>query len=143
MEIYDNFEFFNPNPIYKETPKSRERKWNHKDSLVRALCAAFNMRWKDAYMKAFVYACDVYDMPDSKTGFAHIMSKFGFLYRTFGKMKLGDKRPKLSEFATEHKDDICIADCGMNYYVCCQDGYYYDATDTGYMTVYSYYILHK
>lgn len=143
METYKNFEFFNPNPSFKETPKSREKKWTRNDCVVRALCAAFDFRWEDAYMKAIIYSKEVYDFPNSKIGFEYIAGKFGFMHRSFGKTEKGVSRPKLHQFAAEHKDDVCIVDCGKNHYVCCRDGFYYDANDSGYMTVYSYWILRK
>lgn len=140
METYDNFEFYNPNPMYRETPKSRNKPWHRGDCTVRAICAALDMRWQDAYTKSFIYASEIFDMPDSKIGFEHVLNKFGFIKVSFGKVMKGQKRPKLHDFADEHSSDICIADCGNGYYVCCRNGNYYDTKDSGFMTVYSYYI---
>ena len=136
---YDNYEFYNPNPMYKETPKSREKIWKRGDCVVRALCCATDMRWSDVYQKIFLLALEVYDLPDSKIGMDHVLNHMGFARLSFGKVKKGQKRPKVHEIAEKFKDKICILDCG-GHVLCTKHGCYYDTFDSGFMTVYSMYI---
>lgn len=139
IEEFDNYEFYNPNPMYRETPKSRTKVWKRGDCVVRAICCATDMRWLDVYRKIMVLAQEVFDLPDSKIGMDYVLTQLGFRHVSFGKVKKGQKRPKVHELAVKFKDSICILDCG-GHVVCTRNGNYYDAFDSGFMTVYTMYI---
>ena len=136
---HDNFEYYNPNPLYKPMKNGKNKHWYKEDYPVRALCCATNCTWVNAYKTLFNNSLDAWDMPNTVDGFNKTMEKMNFVFKQYGKPNKGDKRITLSEFAKASSGNICIANIA-NRFVCCKEGKYFDTEDCGDNVVYSYWI---
>ena len=116
----------NVNPLNKKTA----------DSHVRAVAAACNISWDEAFTELFKEAFKQKDTCfDVKVVDAVLKSK-GF---TEGKVKVprGSKRPTVAEFAEQNKDKVCVMRIS-GYYVACAYGNHVDTYDNSDSSLYKY-----
>lgn len=122
---------FNNNPKYKD-----ESSWGRGDCVIRAISCAMNWTWQESYIWCVLHSMTVCDLPNTLEGFRHIMKDLGF-ERTI----LDDKyKVNVKTFCEQHKKGIYILSVeGLTgHVVCCKDGDWYDAFDSGQFLVYGY-----
>jgi len=130
------YQYFNPSPIARYKKDGTPMKHDRSDCVIRAICAATDMSWDDAFDLAFTVSKRVYDMPFGKNGLEEIMKNIGMRKVTY---KRGEKRDTVCDLAIKYPDMICIANLS-GHIVCCKNGHYYDTYQCGYKSAYNYWI---
>lgn len=121
--------YYNPNPLKKETS----------DCVVRALAKATRSEWDNVYEDLFKIGLELKVMPNDHEAWHEYLNRNGFVRHSL-KVKKGQKRMRVNEFAKKHKQGTYVLRVA-NHIVACVDGYYYDTWDCGNSAVYSYFKL--
>ena len=134
------FKYFNPNPQYVAMKNGKNKAWKRDDWPVRAVCACTGMAWDAAFKRLMTCAHACYDLPTSKPVINKFLTSIGYRFVPGGRPKIGERRPTVSEFATEHASDICVCNTPGKC-VCTRNGFYLDTDEKiGDTVVYSYWI---
>ena len=134
------FSYFNPNPDAQIFKSGKPKSWNREDSSIRALCAATNNTWHEIFDKLTKLARSMNNMPDSKEVINEFCIENNFEYMTYGKPKVGEKRPLVKEFIQTHYKGIYILYL-RNYYVCINNGILLNTVNVENESVYSFWKL--
>lgn len=121
--------YFNPNP----------KKNKAGDCVIRAICKATNRDWDSVFTDLIKLAFEMKYMPNDSEVWHEYLKRNGFVRHSL-KVKKGQKRIRVNEFAERHKKGTYILKVA-NHIVACVDGYYYDTWDCGDCAVYSYFKL--
>ena len=109
------------------------------DCAVRAFCVVENISWLEAYDIMYKYSREVQSPMNCKRGFEAVMKQMGYTYVGISNKK-GSKRPTVAKAAKMiGKDKKAIA-VVSNHYVGLKDGNYYDVWDSGYKSLYGYWV---
>lgn len=138
----NNFIYYNPNPKYLPMKNGKNKSWHKDDWPVRAFCAVTGFSWDISFKHLMESAKRLKDLPTSKEVMGDALSKVGFEFITCGRPKIGEKRDTVSDFAKNHKSDICVCNIPGKF-VACFNGNYFDTEDCGNTVVYSYWIKSK
>ncbi len=133
------FKYFNPNPEFKTFKSGKAKSWYKNDFAVRALCAALNITWDEAYEKLVETGKKLHNMPDTKEVFNEVLLLNGFIFETLGKPKVGTFRKNISEFMEGRDTGIYILNLAGTF-VTVKNGELLDVRDLSRdnKTVYSY-----
>lgn len=123
-----SFVKFNPNP----------KRGQHADCCVRALCAATDMTWQDAYDALCAAGREVNDMPNTNNAMHVVLTRMGFKKFTCLAEK-GKRRMCVNALARTNDPCRIVASCA-NHMVGIADGDYKDTWDCGEKCVYTYWI---
>lgn len=140
MEQENLWEFFNPNPNFKDfkvIKNNKHKRCTTADCAIRAVCACFNIDWFKAFDMLTESARKVCDILNSCSAMDDAMERSGF-EKVSIKADKGIKRPTIASFAQEHPNGCYILHVA-NHFCCVKNGMYYDAWDCGECSVYSYY----
>ncbi len=132
-----NYEYYNPNPNAKTFKSGKPKSWNQQDDVVRAICKVLNKSWLESYELLDNIAKKNYTMINDKNVVNELLSSCGFEYQTYGKPKVGEKRPILDEFIKEHMNGMYVLYL-RNYYVTVINGVVYDTKTLNDEAIYSY-----
>lgn len=116
----------NLNPLGKKTA----------DSHVRAVAAACNISWDQAFKELFNEAFEQKDTCFDVKVVDVVLKNHGF---TEGKVKVpkGSKRPTVAEFAEQNPDKVCVMRIS-GYYIACAYGNHVDSFDNSNSSLYKY-----
>ena len=103
-----NFKYFQPNKL--------DLKDNYGDCAVRSICKAEDLSWLDAYDMMYRLSREVQCPMNCKSGFEYILKERGYTYAGISNKK-GSRRPRVKEFARQHKEGTYIL-VVANHYVC-------------------------
>lgn len=131
------YEFFNPNPNYKDFKDGRHKRCTTTDCAIRAVAGCLNVDWYQALDLLTESAKKVCDAPESIEAIDDALKRKGFTKMSI-KIEKGSKRPTAESFAREHQDGVYLLSLAAHV-VCVKNGKYYDAWDCGNKSVYSYY----
>lgn len=122
------YKYFNPNP----------KKNKAGDCVVRAICKATGRDWDSVFTDLVELAFEMKYMPNDDVVWHEYLKRNGFVRHSI-KVKKGQKRIRVNEFAEKHKGTYILK--VANHIVACVDSYYYDTWDCGDYAVYSYFKL--
>lgn len=132
------FEYYNSNPNVKFFKSGKPKSWNTNDDAVRAISKVFDKSWIESYELLDSIAKENFTMISDKSVVNDFLTNEGFEYITYGKPKMGEKRPIVSEFVEEHQTGKYILYL-RDYYIAVIDGVIYDTnSNIGNEAVYSY-----
>lgn len=116
----------NLNPLNKKTA----------DSHVRAVAAACNISWDEAFTELFNEAFRQKETCFDVKVVDAVLKRRGFCE---GKIKVprGSKRPTVEEFAEQNTDKVCVMRIS-GYYVACAYGNHIDSYDNSKSSLYKY-----
>jgi len=134
------FKYYNPNPDAQTFKSGKPKSWNNEDSSIRSICCATNKEWLTVFDDLCKIARNNHDMIDSKKVIDIYLQSNNFTYETYGKPRVGEKRPTIEEFANDHNTGIYILYL-RDYYVCIIDGNLYNTLNMTKDSVYSYWKL--
>ena len=123
-------------------PNAKDFKNKVGDCQVRALCKVLDLSWLEAFDLTIpicreLQTYTIFDCDLNKTKTA--METLGFIYVGIS-TKAGKSRPTIEQFAKDHPTGRYI--CRVSrHVVAVVDGKYYDTWDSGYKSMYGYYIL--
>lgn len=135
-----NYNYFNPNPNAKTFKSGKPKAWNQQDDVVRSICKALNKSWIESYELLDNIAKKNYTMINDKNVVNELLSSCGFEYQTYGKPKIGEKRPVIEEFINAHQDGLYVLYL-RDYYVTVINGVVYDTKMLDNEAIYSYWKL--
>lgn len=120
-------------------PNDKDLKDKYGDCAVRAVCVVENLSWLDAYDIMYKYSRKVQSPMNCKIGFEEIMQQLGYTYVGVSNKK-GIKRPtvaQLSKILEKNQRAVAVV---ANHYVGLKEGNYYDVWDSGYKSLYGYWV---
>lgn len=124
-------------------PNDKDLKDNSGDCAVRAVCLVEDISWLEAYDIMYKYSRVVQSPMNCKIGFEEIMRQLGYTYVGVSNKK-GSKRPTVAQIsktlAKENKKAVAVV---SNHYVGVKDGNYYDVWDSGYKSLYGYWVKER
>jgi len=123
------FKYFQPN--------EKDEKGEYGDCAIRAICKAENLSWQNAYELMYNLSKEIQCPMNIKPGFEYIVKYLGYSYGKFKKLKKGEHRKSVKEFAKTHQHGIYICNTACHY-VTIYNGHYYDSWDSGDKYLYSY-----
>lgn len=132
--------YFNPNPDDKMFKSGKRKIWCREDSSIRAIAAAMNITWDDAYKRLSEIALRIHDVPTSKNVMHEFCILNNFEHTTYGKPKAGEVRPTLANFADEMTKGTYIVYLS-HYFICVKDGEVFDVANEADSSIYSYWKL--
>lgn len=109
---------FNPNPLHNRVG----------DCVVRAIAAACNCTWEEAYTELCVQGFVMCDMPSSNAVWKSLLNRKGFVLQA-----IHNSCPEcytIKDFADEHEKGTFVLGTG-EHAVTVIDGNYYDSWDSG------------
>lgn len=109
---------------------------NSNDCSVRALCAACDMGWLEAFDSLVKIGRQIQDMPNGDKTLLTWMSQNGFVRHSIPISK-GSKRPTVKQFAETHPEGTFVVRVA-GHVVAVKEGQYWDCWDSGRKAVYSY-----
>ena len=127
IKVYhSNFEYFQPNVHICG------------DCAVRAVAKALDKTWYDVYDKLCEVGRKMQLMPSEREVVGKYLESEGFVWVPIS-VRGGSKRPKVAEFAADHKNASAVMSLA-NHYTSSKNGKYYDIWDCGFSAVYGYWI---
>lgn len=137
------FEYFEPNPnlkVYKKGKKKGEVE-HVGDCVIRAFAKAWECSWKDAAIKLFNHALDVYRYPSDQESYTFFLQKSLESHFTYdGERKRYLKVKEFAKLTKEQTGLTYIVRC-LHHLVCVKEGKYYDCWDSGNETVRNIYLI--
>lgn len=128
---------FNPNPKYNEENSS----WPKGDCVIRAIACAMNWTWHQSFTYCVTHSMKAGDLPNALEGFRQIMQDLNF------ERAILDEKYKINveKFCNQNPVGTYILSVeGISgHVVCCKNGNWYDAFDSGKFLVYGYNKLTK
>ena len=112
------FQKFNPNP-----KKSRVG-----DCVIRAICTAMNMEWRQAYIELADLGLQMGDMPSSNVVWGTYLYEHGF--NVVMTPNFCPDCYTIRDFCRDHPNGVYVLGTGTHV-VCAIDGIYYDTWDSG------------
>lgn len=127
-----HWEIFQPNPT---EPKYSSTKG---DCVIRAVCAALDIDWLDAFDILTEHARETYTLPNDPDVVARVLAKYGFV-KVSVKREKGKKAPTPNALAEQFPDKVFV--CRLSHHmVCVRGGKYWDTWQSGDKTIYNYYV---
>jgi len=130
VDVYfNNFEYFQPN--------------THKcgDCHIRSVCAATGMSWMEVLEGLYQKARIMYEPVGSTETITALLADKGYKWIAI-KPKRGEKRPTVSEFANDHKNEAYVMRVS-SHVVGGKNGKYMDIWDCGDKSLYGYWLKSK
>lgn len=112
------YQYYNPNPYNQHVG----------DCSVRAVSKALGMDWEDAYIALCAEGLSYKDMPSSNYVWGMLLRRFGFEQKMIP--SICPNCITVEKFAEDHPEGRYVLAC-QNHVVCCIDGDYWDAWDSG------------
>jgi len=109
---------FNPNP----------QRRNVGDCAVRAIAAALNVSWEEAFLYLVEIAEEMYDMPSANSVWGACLHGYGFIKQNLP-YSCADEYT-VAEFAAEHSEGVYVLALS-GHVVAVIDGDYFDSWDSG------------
>ena len=125
-----NYKYYQPN--------KKDLKDNYGDCVIRALTKVTGKAWADVFDDLVPIARELQCMPNGKPCYEKYLTGNGFKYYGISNAK-GTKRPTVDSFAKEHKSGTYFVRVS-NHVVAIVDGIYYDTWDSGYKSLYGYWV---
>ena len=130
--------YFNPNPNAKTFKSGKPKSWHVQDDVVRAICKVLDKTWSEAYELLDNIAKKNFTTINDKTVVNELLAnKLGYEYITYGKPKVGEKRPVIEDFIKENNKGSYVIYL-RDYYVTVVDGIVYDISNLSDEAIYSY-----
>lgn len=130
--------YFNPNPNAKTFKSGKPKSWHVQDDVVRAICKVLDKTWSEAYELLDDIAKKNFTTINDKTVVNELLAnKLGYEYITYGKPKVGEKRPVIEDFIKENNKGSYVIYL-RDYYVTVVDGIVYDISNLSDEAIYSY-----
>ena len=130
--------YFNPNPNAKTFKSGKPKSWHVQDDVVRAICKVLDKTWSEAYELLDDIAKKNFTTINDKTVVNELLTnKLGYEYITYGKPKVGEKRPVIEDFIKENNKGSYVIYL-RDYYVTVVDGIVYDIANLSDEAIYSY-----
>lgn len=130
--------YFNPNPNAKTFKSGKPKSWHVQDDVVRAICKVLDKSWIEGYELLDEIAKKNFTTINDKTVVNELLSnQLGYEYITYGKPKVGEKRPVIEDFIKENNKGSYVIYL-RDYYVTVVDGVVYDISNLSDEAIYSY-----
>ena len=130
--------YFNPNPNAKTFKSGKPKSWHVQDDVIRAICKVLDKTWSEAYELLDDIAKKNFTTINDKTVVNELLAnKLGYEYITYGKPKVGEKRPVIEDFIKENNKGSYVIYL-RDYYVTVVDGIVYDISNLSDEAIYSY-----
>ncbi len=120
-------------------PNDKDLKDKYGDCAVRAICVVEDIDWLTAYDIMYKYSREVQCPMNCKHGFEEIMRQLGYTYVGVSNKK-GAKRPTVAQISKKLDKGQRAVAVVSNHYVGVKDGNYYDIWDSGYKSLYGYWV---
>lgn len=125
-----NYKYYQPN--------KRDIKDEYGDCVIRALTRVTNKEWHEVFDELVPIAREIQCMPNGKPCYEKYLIENGFEYQGISNKK-GTKRPTVDRFAKDHPSGRYVLRVA-NHLVAVVDGIYYDTWDSGYKSLYGYWV---
>ena len=130
--------YFNPNPNAKTFKSGKPKSWHVQDDVVRAICKVLDKSWIEGYELLDEIAKKNFTTINDKVVVNELLSnQLGYEYITYGKPKVGEKRPVIEDFIKENNKGTYVIYL-RDYYVTVVDGVVYDISKLSDEAIYSY-----
>ena len=130
--------YFNPNPNAKTFKSGKPKSWHVQDDVVRAICKVLDKSWIEGYELLDEIAKKNFTTINDKVVVNELLSnQLGYEYITYGKPKVGEKRPVIEDFIKENNKGTYVIYL-RDYYVTVVDGVVYDISNLSDEAIYSY-----
>lgn len=125
-----NYKYYQPN--------QKDLKDTYGDCVIRALTKATGKEWATVFDELVPIARELQCMPNSKASYQRYLIENGFTYQGISNKK-GSKRPTVDRFAKDHPKGVYVL-VVANHLVAVVDGIYYDTWDSGFKSLYGYWV---
>ena len=130
--------YFNPNPNAKTFKSGKPKSWHVQDDVVRAICKVLDKSWIEGYELLDEIAKKNFTTINDKVVVNELLSnQLGYEYITYGKPKVGEKRPVIEDFIKENNKGTYVIYL-RDYYVTVVNGVVYDISNLSDEAIYSY-----
>lgn len=119
-------------------PNKKDLKDEYGDCVIRALCKVTNKEWLEIFDDLIPYVREVQGIPNAPQVYSKYLDDNGFKWVGI-KAEKGSKRPTVLSFTKEHSEGTYILRVS-HHIVAVSDGFFWDTWDSGYKSVYGYYI---
>lgn len=119
-------------------PNKKDLKDEYGDCVIRALCKVTGKEWLEVFDDLTPYVREVQANPNAPQVYSKYLEDNGFKWVGI-KAEKGSKRPTVQSFAKEHPEGTYILRVA-NHIVAVSEGSYWDTWDSGYKSVYGYYL---
>lgn len=119
-------------------PNKKDLKDEYGDCVIRALCKVTGKEWLDVFDELTPYVREVQANPNAPQVYSKYLKDNGFKWVGI-KAEKGSKRPTVQSFAKDHKEGTYILRVS-HHIVAVSDGSFWDTWDSGYKSVYGYYV---
>lgn len=125
-----NFEYYQPN--------QKDIKDKYGDCVIRALTKVLDKSWVEVFDELVPIAREIQTMPNCKPAYEEYLKSKGFTYQGISNKK-GSKRPTVESFTKEHPTGTYYLNVA-NHCIAVVDGKFYDTWNSGYKSLYGYWI---
>lgn len=153
---HSNYVHFNNSPLYyREYEKNRaysspnQYYWPVRDCAIRSVSCFLNKSWKQTFKLFSDYCCKLNYLPDALCISDSLLDSYGYERKEikYKWYQLGIPVHKFIQYP-QYRNKTIIVQCkagGSNSYhlVCCKQGKYYDAYDSGKFIVHAVYVPKK
>ena len=125
-----NYKYYQPN--------KKDLKDEYGDCVIRALTKLTGKVWEDVFDDLVPIARELQCMPNGQPCYEAYLKREGFVYHGVSNAK-GTKRPTIDRFAKDHPSGVYMARVA-HHVVAIIEGVYYDTWDSGYKSMYGYWV---